>query len=99
MIFRRIGRSYHQPLMRRFLDQQVGVETRGAFENWIGPLKKLPVAGEEVVVVEMLAQPGRAAVVAAPRSPFTRRGESPWIGDDMRHPAAGVVILMRSFSP
>jgi hypothetical protein len=55
MIFGRVCGGDHEPLVHWLLSQDVGIKPRGASQNGIGPLKKLPIAGEKVVVIEMLA--------------------------------------------
>lgn len=81
--------------MPGLFDQHVIVKQGGALHNGISPSKKISIACEKIMIVKMLAQPGRTARSGAPRCRFARRRESPRICDDMSHPSAGVVVIPR----
>ena len=97
-VLRRVRRAGDQPAVFRFLDQVVEVEQRRLFQDRVGPAQELAVAREGVMLPEMLAQPGRAADGRAPARVFARRGESPRVGDDVRHPAARIVVGLRGLA-
>ena len=85
-------------LLFRLLDQVVEVEERRLLQDRIGPAQELAVEREGVVLPEVLAEPRRAADGRAPGRIFAGRGEAPGVGDDVRHPAARVVVGLRGLA-
>ena len=97
-VLRRVGRAGDEPFVFRLLDQVVEVEQRRLLQDRIGPAQELAVEREGVVLPEMLAEPGRAADGRAPGRGLAGRGEAPRVGDDVRHPAARVVVGLRGLA-
>ena len=98
MIFRRIGRRDDEPVMFRFFNQHVGIKLRRAFHDRIGPLQKFSVMREQISdpTNAGTATPNRRWTRPMTRR-FARRSEAPRIRDDVRHPAARIVIILRRF--
>ena len=91
-VLRGIRRTRDEPVVLGFLDEIVEVEERCFFQDRIGPREELAVEREGVLLPEMRAEPGRAAGRGAPRGGLAGRGEAPRVGDDVRDPAARVVV-------
>ena len=85
------------------LDQPIEAELRGRFHQRVGPrAEKLAIAGERVVLPEMLAEPRAAHLPVGPgRRPLPevpdRRGLAPDVHVVVRDPAAASVIHHRGF--
>ena len=55
LVFGRVCGGDDEPLVGGLRDQDVGIKAGGTPHDGVGPLEKLPVAREQVMVVEMLA--------------------------------------------
>ncbi len=98
-IFRRVRGAGHQPFVHRFFPDVVEIELRAAFQNRIRPLQVFAVEREGILIPQVRTQPSRPARGRAPGGLLARRSETPGIRDDMRDPAARVVIRLRRFAP
>ena len=79
-------------MVLRVLDQELQEELRRAPHDRVGVLEELPIAGEEVVFPEMLAEPGTADGPHAVLGRIDRSGPAPEIDVVVGHPAAAVVV-------
>ena len=91
-VFRRDGRTRHEPFVRRLLDQRVEEKLRRAFHRGINLFQLRRVAGEKIMVPQILAQPRAAPGPHAPIRAVNRPGRAPEVGVVMRHPAARAVL-------
>ena len=82
----------HQPVVLGVLDQEFQEELRRALHDRVVVLEELPIAGEEVVLPEVLAEPGAADGPHAVPGRVDRGGPAPEIDVVVGHPAAAAVV-------
>ena len=91
-----VGRPADQPAGLRVLDEEIHEEQRGVLHDRVGPIREeLTVAGVEVVVPEVVAEPGAAGDPDAVIRGVDGGGAAPEVGVVVQDPAARAVVFLR----
>ena len=94
-LLRRVRRPADQVAGERVFHEVIEEELRGRLHGRIGPLgQKLLIAGEQVLLPEMLAEPGPADDPDAVVRGVDRRRAPPEIEVMVHDPAAGPVVVL-----
>ena len=96
-IFRRHRRPAHEPAAR-ILDEIVEEEFRRLLHDGIRARQERAVRRKQVVLPQMLREPRHAGGPQSRARQITRRGESPDVGDVMRHEPARAVMHLRGLA-
>ena len=86
-VFRRQRRCHHHPTVLGMLHQEIKEKPCRPFQNRIITFQKRPVARKEIMLPQMLCQPGSAGRPHARSGKIHHAGNAPQVRVVMRHPS------------
>ena len=97
-MFGRLTGTDDEIALRGMFDENLGIETSGIAHDRKDLAEKGLVAGEEVMLPEMAAEPGGTHWPQPRRCAVYGSGDAPLVGVVMEHPAVGTVHLAGSLT-